>query len=77
MSWVKVKQGNVELLIPYQAFKDVYERNGFVLVEEPKVPTHKSLEDGDKEVQPKEVVQDGTMQTKTSRTNKSNSTRKV
>lgn len=35
MSWVKVRQNNVELLIPHQAFKDVYEKNGFVLVEQP------------------------------------------
>ena len=33
MSWVKVKRDNVELTVPYQAFKDVYERDGFKLKE--------------------------------------------
>lgn len=61
MSWVKVKQGNVELLIPHQAFKDVYEKNGFTLIEEPKKPTHTSLSETEKPVEkvtgekPKEV----------------------
>lgn len=78
MSWVKVKQGNVELLIPHQAFKDVYEKNGFVLVEEPKAPTHKSLEKTDiKETEPKEVVENGKVQPKGNRPNKNNNTRKV
>lgn len=48
MSWVKVKQGNVELLIPHQAFKDVYEKNGFVLVEQ---PTHNSSSNTEKKLE--------------------------
>lgn len=60
MSWVKVKQGNVELLIPHQAFKDVYEKNGFSIVTEEPKPTHNNPNIN--EIKSKEVVGDGSKQ---------------
>lgn len=32
MSWVKVTNGTITVEIPYQAFIDLYKRNGFVVV---------------------------------------------
>ena len=32
MSWVDIKQGEKILRVPFQAFKDVFERNGFELI---------------------------------------------
>ena len=39
MSWIKIERDNEIITVPYQAFKDLYERHGFKVVSEP-IPTH-------------------------------------
>lgn len=34
MSWVDIKKNNQKMRVPYQAFKDVFEHDGFTLVDE-------------------------------------------
>ena len=32
-SWVDIKKGNLSIKVPYQAYKDVFEGNGFEIID--------------------------------------------
>ena len=61
MSWVEITNGKDTFKVPYQAFKDIEERNGFVLVNPIQKPIEKpkAQKDVDK-VEVKEKVNDDT-----------------
>lgn len=67
MSWVEITNGKDTFRVPYQAFKDIEERNGFVEVN----PIQKPIEKAEtQKSQVKEKANDG------ARTTSSRSTKK-
>lgn len=54
MSWVDIQKGNEKFNVPYQAFKDLYEKHGFELIN----PTQPLPKQEKVEKEPKEKVND-------------------